>query len=253
MARTKIDYGIDLGTTNSAIARMENGIPKIMKSDTLKDTIPSCIYFNKKKSTMVGDSAFNYNKRDKLGALKTSETVNSNAFIEFKRTMGTDKKYPSSNMEKDYTSEDLSSEVLKKLKSFVSDEDVSCAVITVPAKFNTSQIDATQKAAELAGYTSHYHHVVKTLKSEILELTQEVLANSAPKAAFKLVEIMDSKKPIIQANNKLAAATTLLDRVGVSKVDRVDVNHNVQSGGIFLMPDKKPLDLDDGDYEELSE
>ena len=110
-----------------------------------------------------------------------------------------------------------------------------------------------KKAAELAGYSSHYHHVVKTLKSEILELTQEVLANSAPKAAFKLVEIMDSKRPIIQANNKLAAAQTLLDRVGVGKVERVDVNHNVQSGGIFLMPDKKPLDLEEGDYEELSE
>ena len=110
-----------------------------------------------------------------------------------------------------------------------------------------------KEAAKLAGYSSHYHHVVKTLKSEILELTQEVLANSAPKAAFKLVEIMDSKIPIIQANNKLAAATTLLDRVGVSKVDRIDVNHNVQSGGIFLMPDKQPLDLEDADYEELSE
>ena len=110
-----------------------------------------------------------------------------------------------------------------------------------------------KEAAKLAGYSSHYHHVVKTLKSEIIELTQEVLANSAPKAAFKLVEIMDSKRPIIQANNKLAAAQTLLDRVGVSKVDRVDVNHNVQSGGIFLMPVKKPLDLEEGDYEELSE
>ena len=110
-----------------------------------------------------------------------------------------------------------------------------------------------KEAAKLAGYSSHYHHVVKTLKSEIIELTQELLANSAPKAAFKLVEIMDSKRPVIQANNKLAAAQTLLDRVGVSKVDRVDVNHNVQSGGIFLMPDKKPLDLEEGDYEELSE
>ena len=110
-----------------------------------------------------------------------------------------------------------------------------------------------KKVAELAGYSSHYHHVVKTLKSEILELTQEVLANSAPKAAFKLVEIMDSKRPIIQANNKLAAAQTLLDRVGVGKVERVDVNHNVNSGGIFLMPDKQPLDLEEGDYEELSE
>ena len=58
-----------------------------------------------------------------------------------------------------------------------------------------------KKAAELAGYKSHYHHVVKTLKSEILELTQNILANSAPKAAFKLVEIMESNKPIIQANN----------------------------------------------------
>jgi len=108
-----------------------------------------------------------------------------------------------------------------------------------------------KKAAELAGYSSHYHHVVKTLKSEILELTQEILANSAPKAAFKLVEIMESKKPIIQANNKLTAAQTLLDRVGVGKVDKVDVTHNMNAGGIFLMPDKAPLDIEDGDYEEL--
>ncbi len=110
-----------------------------------------------------------------------------------------------------------------------------------------------KKAAELAGYKSHYHHVVKTLKSEILELTQEILANSAPKAAFKLIEIMESKRPIVQANNKLTAAQTLLDRVGVSRVDKVDVNHNVGSGSIFLMPDKKPLDLEEGDYETVPE
>ena len=107
-------------------------------------------------------------------------------------------------------------------------------------------------AAELAGYTSHYHHVVKTLKSEILELTQEILANAAPRAAFKLVEIMDSKKPVIQASNKLTAAQTLLDRVGVSKVDKLAVTHNLNSGGIFLMPDKAPLVIEDGDYEDIS-
>ena len=84
-----------------------------------------------------------------------------------------------------------------------------------------------KKAAELAGYTSHYHHVVKTLKNEILEITNEILANSAPKAAFKLVEIMESKRPIVQANNKLAAAQTLLDRVGVGRKDTIDVNHRV--------------------------
>ena len=108
-----------------------------------------------------------------------------------------------------------------------------------------------KKAAELAGYSSHYHHVVKILKSEILELTQEILANSAPKAAFKVVEIMESKRPIVQANNKLAAAQTLLDRVGVSKVDKVDINHNMNSGGIFLMPDKAPviIEAEDAEYD----
>ena len=108
-----------------------------------------------------------------------------------------------------------------------------------------------KKAAELAGYSSHYHHVVKTLKSEILELTQEILANSAPKAAFKLVEIMTSNKPIVQAANKLTAAQTLLDRVGVGRIDKVDINHNMASGGIFLMPDKAPvvIDAEDADYD----
>ena len=43
MARTKIDYGIDLGTTNSAISRIENGEAVIKKTDTLKDTLPSCV------------------------------------------------------------------------------------------------------------------------------------------------------------------------------------------------------------------
>ena len=109
-----------------------------------------------------------------------------------------------------------------------------------------------KKAAELAGYTSHYHRVVRTLKNEILEITNEILANSVPKAAFKLVEIMESKRPIVQANNKLAAAQTLLDRVGVGRKDTIDVNHRV-GGGIFLMPDKQPIEtVEDAEYENIS-
>ena len=110
-----------------------------------------------------------------------------------------------------------------------------------------------KKAAELAGYSSHYHHVVKTLKNEILEMTNEILANSAPKAAFKLVEIMESNRPIVQANNKLAAAQTLLDRVGVGRKETIDVNHRV-GGGIFLMPDKQPIEtVEDAEYENISD
>ena len=77
------------------------------------------------------------------------------------------------------------------------------------------------------------------------------MANSAPKAAFKLVELW-SNRPIVQANNKLSAAQTLLDRVGVSKIDKLDVNHNLNSG-IFVMPDKAPLDLPEEDYEDISD
>ena len=152
MARTKIDYGIDLGTTNSAISRMENGEATIKKTDTLKDTMPSCVYINKKKAIQVGDSAYNALKRDKLKSMKGSDGFESNAFIEFKRTMGTDKKYPSSNLEKELTSEELSAEVLKTLKSFVKDENVNSIVITVPAAFKNNQKEATREAAKLAGF-----------------------------------------------------------------------------------------------------
>ena len=86
MTRTKIDYGIDLGTTNSAISRMENGEATIKKTDTLKDTMPSCVYINIKKAIQVGDSAYNALKRDKLKSMKGSDGFESNAFIEFKRT-----------------------------------------------------------------------------------------------------------------------------------------------------------------------
>lgn len=152
MARTKIDYGIDLGTTNSAISRMENGKPTIKKTDTLKDTMPSCVYINKKKAIQVGDSAYNALKRDRLKSMKDSGNFESNAFIEFKRTMGSDKSYSSSNIGKDLTSEELSAEVLKTLKSFVKDESVNSIVITVPAAFKNNQKEATREAAKLAGF-----------------------------------------------------------------------------------------------------
>ena len=152
MIRTKVDYGIDLGTTNSAISRMENGEATIKKTDTLKDTMPSSVYINKKKAIQVGDSAYNALKRDKLKAMKTWDDSNSNSYIEFKRTMGSDKTYSSSNLGKSLTSEELSAEVIKTLKSFIKDENVNSIVITVPAAFKNNQKEATREAAKLAGF-----------------------------------------------------------------------------------------------------
>ena len=150
--RNKIDYGIDLGTTNSAIARMENGVPVIKKTDTLKDTLPSCVHFNKKKDNLVGDPAFNVMRNDSTRALKNFKKDNTNTFIEFKRTMGTTHTYECNNMGRSFKPEELSAEVLKKLKSFILDENISSIVITVPAKFLNPQNEATMKAAKLAGF-----------------------------------------------------------------------------------------------------
>lgn len=66
--------------------------------------------------------------------------------------MGSDTKYHCSNLNRDFTSEELSAEVLKALKSFVTDETISSAVITVPAKFTVNQKTATIEAAKLAGF-----------------------------------------------------------------------------------------------------
>lgn len=151
MAQSKMKFGIDLGTTNSAICRMEGGEPVVKKTDTLKDTLPSCVSFTKKKVIKVGDSAYNDLRQAKSRATKKWSNDNINVFIEFKRDMGTDKKNFSSYMDASFSPEQLSAEVLKALKSFIGDENVSAAVITIPAKFKADQIAATKRAAKLAG------------------------------------------------------------------------------------------------------
>lgn len=151
MARIKIDYGIDLGTTNSAICRMEKGEPRIQKIEVTDDTMPSCISINKKGTLWFGASAYRAMQSDKRRATKSWKEEASNAYIEFKRTMGTDALYPCTHLNKNFTSEELSSEVLKSLKSFVTDENINSAVITVPAKFTVNQKTATLEAAKMAG------------------------------------------------------------------------------------------------------
>ena len=148
----RIKYGIDLGTTNSAIAVIEKGESSIVKNQQNKDTTPSCVQFRKQRIS-VGDRAYNQLNQDKLIALKKGQGSQSNTFVEFKRTMGTDTKYFSSDMNKDFLSEDLSAEVLKILKSFPQEVNFKSAVITIPAMFNDNQKAATKKAASLAGFS----------------------------------------------------------------------------------------------------
>ena len=94
-----------------------------------------------------------------------------------------------------------------------------------------------KKAAELAGYSGNHWQVTKSLKNEIIELASNILAQSAPQAAMKLVEVMHSDQPIPQANMRLQAAQTILDRTGLGKQERLDVNNNM-NGGLFILPAK---------------
>ena len=107
-------------------------------------------------------------------------------------------------------------------------------------------------SAELAGYAGNHYQVINSLKQEIVELASTVLAREAPKAAFKLVEVMDSDVAMPQANVKLQAAQTILDRVGVAKTERLQIDQNV-NGGIFILPEKQLIDIKEEDYEDISD
>ena len=98
-----------------------------------------------------------------------------------------------------------------------------------------------REAAVLAGYAKNGHwQVVHALKNEIIELASNILAQSAPKAAMKLVHVMESDQPMPQVNQRLQAAQTILDRVGLGKADKLDVSHKVE-GGIFVLPAKEEV------------
>lgn len=155
---THIDYGIYFNNDFCQIARMENGMPVIKKSDILKDSIPLCISINKKQEIIVGETALNVFKQDIVRG-----KLSSNTFIEFTRTLGMNHTYESPNTGRTYSSEELFAECFKKLKSFVQDEDAKAVVITVPTKFLVPQNEAVIKAGILAGF-------------EQIELIQEPIA-----------------------------------------------------------------------------
>jgi len=114
-----------------------------------------------------------------------------------------------------------------------------------------------QHLARDAGYTSYNgaYLAIKSLKDEMLELAEIFLVQNAPKAAGTLVEAMNADEPIPGIKDRLDAAKSLLDRVGLGKRDRSTVDVNV-SGGVFLIPTKdqaRPIDaefikVDDDEY-----
>ena len=108
-----------------------------------------------------------------------------------------------------------------------------------------SETGDVRQAMTVAGYDSSAPStfLLQSLSSELIEIATHTLAKNAPRAANKIVDIMTSDMPIPQVNQKLQAAQTLLDRVGVVKEQKMNVEHNV-SGGIFIIPAKEEMTID---------
>jgi len=144
--RQTFDFGIDLGTTNSAIAVLNGVTPRIIKNFLDDDITPSAIHISKRQELFVGKGA-----KDKL-----KQTGRTDTQIEFKRVMGTQQSFAFKSAGVTKLPEELSAEILKALRGDVQralGEEPLAAVITVPAAFETHQTSATMKAAKLAGFT----------------------------------------------------------------------------------------------------
>jgi molecular chaperone DnaK len=134
--------GIDLGTTNSVVAVLEGGEPTVIANSEGSRTTPSVVAFARNGEVLVGQSAKNQ------AVTNVDRTIRS-----VKRHIGTDWSTPDIDGKK-YTAQEISARVLQKLKrdaeSYLG-EDITDAVITVPAYFEDAQRQATKEAGQIAG------------------------------------------------------------------------------------------------------
>lgn len=146
MTRLTVDYGIDLGTTNSSIAVLQGSETKIIENNEGQKYTPSVVWIDKKERLYVGRRARNQMECD-----------SENAFGEFKLQMGTSHTCRFQNGRRAMKPEELSAEIIKSLREDVRQqlgEEIAAAVITVPAAFELPQCEATLRAAQLAGLTA---------------------------------------------------------------------------------------------------
>jgi molecular chaperone DnaK len=137
-----INFGIDLGTTNSVIAKCNKGTVEVFKNPSgFKETLPSVVGFRDDR-ILVGETARRYIERDP-----------KNVVGRFKRKMGTTESYKLQAHSQSKTPVELSAFVLKELKTFIrTSEAPEAVVITIPASFDMVQSNATKEAGHAAGF-----------------------------------------------------------------------------------------------------
>lgn len=135
--------GIDLGTTNSAVAVMEKNGPMIVPNNLGERLTASVVGFTKTGEILVG-------KKARRGAIMNI----GRTIFSIKRDMGSNQVRKIKDLDKSFTPQELSAMILQKLKQDAEEyfgEEITQAVITVPAYFKDSQRQATKDAGEIAG------------------------------------------------------------------------------------------------------
>ena len=155
--------GIDLGTTNSCVAVLEGGEPVVIQNEEGQRTTPSVVAFTNKGERLIGQPARNQMVTNPLNTVSSikrfmgrryAEVENEIDMVPYKVVSGTNKDVRVEAGGKQFSPPEISAAVLQKMKKTASDylgEEVTEAVITVPAYFNDAQRQATKDAGRIAG------------------------------------------------------------------------------------------------------
>ena len=252
--------GIDLGTTNSLVAAVDSGIPLVIADAEGRRITPSVVHFTDSGEIIVGDKA------NRVRVLKPKQTIYSvKRFIGRRaqeitaeeRNVGYELigenvapvRIPvqTSSGTRDFTPEEISAEILKKLKRDASDyfgDEITRAVITVPAYFNDAQRNATIRAGELAGFT--VERIVNEPTAAALAYGLDKLQEQSRIAVYDLgggtfdLSILELREGVFQV-----LATSGNTRLGGDDLDRRIHEHLVreiaQQGGPNIKDDPQTI------------
>lgn len=224
--------GIDLGTTNSCVAVLEGGEPKVIPNPEGNRTTPSVVAF-KNGERQVGEVA------------KRQAITNPNTIASVKRLMGTSEKVSAEGNE--YTPQEVSAMILQYLKSYAEEylgEKVEKAVITVPAYFNDAERQATKDAGKIAGL--EVERIINEPTAAALaygldkmDQDEKILVYDLGGGTFdvSILELGDGVFEVL--------ATAGDNRLGGDDFDQVIIDHLVQEfkkeNGIDLSKDKMAM------------
>ena len=222
--------GIDLGSTASEVAIIENGMPVVLVNDEGSRITPSIIGFTKDGERKVGAAAKRQAITNPKGTVNLIKRFMGGTYDEVKDNVThvqydvIDKNgYPRVVIEdKEYTPEELSAMILSKMKKIAEDylqEEVTEAVITVPAYFNDAQREATKKAGEIAGL--NVRRIVAEPTAAILASNIDmdkggkymVVDYGGSTLDFSIADISDGVVEILASNGDVYCGGSDLDKI----------------------------------------